>query len=420
MTTGGAWSILAAVTFTLLPVWLMLSASIGSAAAPSARVNVHVHVQAQAQASEADRKQTQQDEYTRVELMPEIGSLTMIEEVAVTTPGATEWTTPLRRGFASNVVSVTDMMTGQALKFTQTTDELRVTLARRIAGEGGQARLRVTTTGKESTAYWRVSDGPRGFSADALAAHGARVQPAHADEVVFAAALPGVRNAIVLPAGYRVLACTMPSQVLSLADGRTQLSFMWQYRSEITSLQVRIKPDAPTGDAAKPRPLTNARSWEPPPTQGPTERARLSERAAQDRDIVYFLQPPETHAFSLYHDYTESREGMDKYLNVVRSGSTVSSPSGMVLDTGEAMKVEVLKGAQLKAAGIDAGGDQVAADQEVVVFRYPAVKPGSRCACAFRRPTPRPPAIGWMARISSSSAASAVRATLSCCPKAGI
>ena len=49
----------------------------------------------------------------------------------------------------------------------------------------------------------------------------------------------------------------------------------------------------------------------------------------------------------------------------------------MVLDTGEAMKVEVLKGAQLAAAGIDAGGgDQVAADQEVVVFRYPAVKAG--------------------------------------------
>src|SRR5256885_7506966 len=36
------------------------------------------------------------------------------------------------------------------------------------------------------------------------------------------------------------------------------------------------------------------------------------------------LQPPETHAFDLYHDYTESRAGVDKYLNVVRSGSAVS------------------------------------------------------------------------------------------------
>src|SRR5688572_31959254 len=47
----------------------------------------------------------------------------------------------------------------------------------------------------------------------------------------------------------------------------------------------------------------------------------------RSRDIVYFLRPPDTHAFSLYHDYTESREGSDKYLNVVRTGSKVSERS---------------------------------------------------------------------------------------------
>src|SRR5258708_8878168 len=92
-------------------------------------------------------------------------------------------------------------------------------------------------------------------------------------------------------------------------------------------LILKAKPGAPIGDAAKPRALTNARSWEAPAAQGPTERARLSERAHQDRDIVYFLQPPDTNAFSLHHDYTESREGIDKYLNVVRSGSTASQPA---------------------------------------------------------------------------------------------
>src|SRR5207253_63301 len=56
------------------------------------------------------------------------------------------------------------------------------------------------------------------------------------------------------------------------------------------------------------------------------EPPRLAERAHQDRTIVYFLHAPETHAFDLYHDYTESREGMDHYLNVVRKGSTVSGP----------------------------------------------------------------------------------------------
>ena len=50
------------------------------------------------------------------------------------------------------------------------------------------------------------------------------------------------------------------------------------------------------------------------------ERVRVSERAFQDREIVYFLKSPETHAFSLYHDYTETREGTDRYVNVVRAG----------------------------------------------------------------------------------------------------
>ena len=66
--------------------------------------------------------------------------------------------------------------------------------------------------------------------------------------------------------------------------------------------------------------------------------ARLSERARQDREIVYFLNPPETHSFDLYHDYTEAREGVDKYLNVVRKGWTVSNPSARILDTGEASR----------------------------------------------------------------------------------
>ena len=306
-------------------------------------------------------RQTQQDEYARLELLaPETASFTMSFDVAVTTPGATEWVMQLPSGRpASKSVTVVDLLTGQPLKYVLAQGSaLRVTLARPIAGEGGQARLRITAT---------IND-PRGYR---------RVR-ADDDEMMFSGGLVAPRGAIVLPAGYRLTRCNVPSQVLSLPDGRTQVSFMHQGPAP-GALQVGMRPGAKTGDAAKPKPPANARSWEPPPAQGPTERARLSERAAQDRDIVYFLQPPDTNAFSLYHDYTESREGSDKYLNVVRSGSKVSAPSGMVLDTGEAMKVEVLKGAQLAAAGIDAGGsggDQVAADQEVVVFRYPAVKAG--------------------------------------------
>ena len=102
---------------------------------------------------------------------------------------------------------------------------------------------------------------------------------------------------------------------------------------------------------------------------------RLTERAHQDRDIVYFLQQPETHSFDLYHDYTESKEGTDKYLNVVRKGSRASKPSARILDTGEALKAETLRGAEITRAALDIG-EPVQSDSEVVVIRFPAVQKG--------------------------------------------
>ena len=81
--------------------------------------------------------------------------------------------------------------------------------------------------------------------------------------------------------------------------------------------------------------------------------ARLDERAHQNREIVYFLQQPETHAFDLYHDYTESRPGTSTYLNVVRAGSTVSSPRARNLDTGEDLRSETLKGEAITRAKLD-------------------------------------------------------------------
>ena len=103
--------------------------------------------------------------------------------------------------------------------------------------------------------------------------------------------------------------------------------------------------------------------------------ARLGERARQDREIVYFLQPPETHAFDLFHDLTESREGIDKYLNVVRAGSTVTNPKAVVLDTGEALPVETLKGEAIRVGGIDIG-EPVRPESEVVVIRFPKLAAG--------------------------------------------
>jgi hypothetical protein len=102
---------------------------------------------------------------------------------------------------------------------------------------------------------------------------------------------------------------------------------------------------------------------------------RLTERAHQDRDIVYFLQQPDTHSFDLYHDYTESRPGTDKYLNVVRKGSRASKPSAKILDTGETLKAETLRGDEITRAALDIG-EPVTGDSEVVVIRFPAVEKG--------------------------------------------
>jgi hypothetical protein len=65
-----------------------------------------------------------------------------------------------------------------------------------------------------------------------------------------------------------------------------------------------------------------------------------------------------------------------EYVNVVRDGSTVSEPSGRDLDTGAPLGVEVLKGAQITAAGLkEPGLEHPGPDTEAAVFRFPAVQP---------------------------------------------
>src|SRR5262249_36165883 len=159
------------------------------------------------------------------------------------------------------------------------------------------------------------------------------------------------RNKIVFPPGYEVTGLTVPSQILTEKDGRIAVSFMHAGSGE-APLVLRAVADAQVGPASLPKPATQKRSWESP-FQGETQEDRLSERAHQDRDIVYFLQQPETHAFSLYHDYTESRPGVNGYANVVREGSVASHPSASILDTGQQLKATEMSGAELTASKIN-------------------------------------------------------------------
>ncbi len=318
-------------------------------------------------ASATPAKQTEADEYTRYELLaPDSASFKILYEVSAATPGAKVFFNPIRKGSVASDEAVFDAMTGEPLHFevVSGTDArkdavmadadaggsyIKIQLARAVPPEG-RGRLLIVKTYKDAKSYYREGDA-----------------------VVFNRGLGIKRNSVVLPAGYELVGCNVPSQVLPEADGRIAISFMNAGPGE-APLVVRAKLGAQTGPSAAPHAPTESRSWEAP-FPGETERQRLSERAHQDRDIVYFLQQPETHAFSLYHDYTESRPGIDKYLNVVREGSTVSDPSAYILDTGEKLATRLMTGAELAAAKIEVD-EPVKPATQIVVISFPPVKKG--------------------------------------------
>jgi hypothetical protein len=311
--------------------------------------------------------QGETDEYTRYELLaPDTNSFKITYEVTATTLGAKYFYNPIRKGSVASDEAVFDAMTHEPLHFEivagsearkdplmedadADTSFIKITLARPVPPEG-QGRVLIIKTYKDAKSYFR-----------------------DADAIAFNRPLSVKRNKIVLPAGYELVACNVPSQVLLELDGRIGVSFINAMPGE-APLILRAKLGAQTRPSAAPQAATTARSWEAP-FPGETQRERLSERAHQDRDIVYFLQQPESHAFSLYHDYTESRPGADKYLNVVREGSTVSGPSAYILDTGEKLETKLLTGAELAAAKISSE-ESVQPDTQIVLIPFPAVKPG--------------------------------------------
>jgi len=312
--------------------------------------------------------QTETDEYTRYELLaPGSSKFKITYEVTATTAGAKYYYNPIRKGSTATEESVLDAMTGKPLKFEIVsgadarkdalmgdaeldTNYIKVTLARPVP-TNGQGRLLIIKTYEDAKSYY--VDGKT---------------------IVFDRPLGVRRNKVVLPPGYEVVGLTVPSQLLTESDGRIAISFM-NNNGGPAPLVIRATKTAQTGAAAAPKAATKQRSWESP-FEGETEEDRLSERAHQDRDIVYFLQQPETHAFALYHDYTESRPGVNGYANVVRKGSTASNPSASILDTGEQLNAKEMSGAEMIASKINAGDEKVEPDARVVVIPFPAVQAG--------------------------------------------
>jgi len=293
--------------------------------------------------------QTESDAYTRYELLaPGTAKFRIIYEVTATTPGATYYFNPIRKGSVASNESVFDRATGKPLQFdvvgaavaqaggvrNRDTSQtyIRVKLARPVPANGGEARVLIDKTYEDTTSYFM-----RG------------------DTLVFTRPLGIKRNAIVLPAGYEIVSSNFPSQVLQESDGRIGISF-WNDSPAEAPVMLRARSSKKLGPATS------------------NVVKRLDERAHQNREIVYFLQQPETHAFDLYHDYTESRVGTSTYINEVRGGSTVSKPSARNLDTGEELKWEILKGDAITRANLNVAN--VTPQSELVVFRFAPVKEG--------------------------------------------
>lgn len=321
------------------------------------------HVRAQ------DPPQTQTDDYTRYELQaPGSGAFRIFYDVTATTPGARYYYNTIRAGAEEEVHGVTDLHTGRALEWEVVEGAyarenghpraspdgryIKVSLARPVP-DGGQGRIRIDKTYVDAASYYTEGD-----------------------DIVFDRSLGIRRNAVVLPAGYEVVGANYPVQVDTEADGRIRVSFMSPGPGSI-DFRVRGRP-LPAGTHTAP----GDAAYRPGQTSGGGAplRARVGwmfpQRAFENRDITYFLEQPGTHAFRLFHDYTESRPGVDRYLNVVRAGSSASDPEAFNLDTGARLEVEELQGSEITRRGIDVGAE-VTPETEVVVIGFDPVQEGA-------------------------------------------
>lgn len=165
------------------------------------------------------RAPTQADEYTRYELLaPETAQFRIFYEVTATAPGATFFFNPIRKGSEASGEAVFDQAGGKPLKFEEVSgaDARAAGLARadldtryikvhlpRPVPEGGGVRLLIDKTYKDAKSYFREGE-----------------------LIVFSRPLGIKRNSVVLPAGYELVSCNVPSQVLHQTDGRIAISFM--------------------------------------------------------------------------------------------------------------------------------------------------------------------------------------------------
>jgi hypothetical protein len=196
---------------TCLSLGLLAACAVGPRPAPAPPAPA-------AEAREAAPRE--EDEYTRYELLdPDTHRFHILFEVTAVTPGAAVYFNPIRKGSTASGEAVFDPATSRPLPFDVVsgaearagglsdadldTSYIRVHLPRPVPAEGG-VRLLIEKTYEDAKSYFREG----------------------ADRIVFARPLGIRRNAIVLPAGYEIVSCNVPVQVLTEPDGRLNVSFM--------------------------------------------------------------------------------------------------------------------------------------------------------------------------------------------------
>ncbi len=176
-------------------------------------------------------------EYTRYELLaPGSGKFRILYEVWATTPGARYYFNPIRKGSVTSEEAVYDRATGAALRFDVV--------------DGAAARAAGLTQADTGSRYIRV-ELPRPVPKDGLSRM--LIDKTYFDpksyyeeggDIVFSRSLGINRNSVVLPAGYELIGCNVPSQVLTETDGRTLISFI-NAAPDAASLVVRARKLAP-------------------------------------------------------------------------------------------------------------------------------------------------------------------------------
>jgi hypothetical protein len=217
----------------LVVTLLALGCASQSTAPPQTRPATPAPAQATAPAERVEA-----DEYTRYELLaPETAQFHILYEVTAIAPGAEVFFNPIRKGSEASGEHVTDRMSGEALRFEVVSGEearrtglpgadvasdyIRIHLPRPVPPDGGQVRLLIEKTYKDTKSYFREGD-----------------------SVVFSRSLGIKRNSVVLPAGYELTGCNVPSQVLSETDGRIRIAF-WNAGPDAAPLKLTARKLAP-------------------------------------------------------------------------------------------------------------------------------------------------------------------------------